>query len=76
MTSEANNGKIDKREENEAQLVSLYDEYYDKIAHYAYAQIGDKTEAEDIASEIFLKALESLKKYKSVAFRCRPGSSG
>ncbi len=64
MTSEAYRRKIDKRKENEVQLVSLYDEYYDKIAHYAYARIGDKTEAEDIASEVFLKALESLQEYE------------
>ena len=64
MTSEADKRKIDKREANETHLVSLYDEYYDKIAHYAYARIGDKAEAEDIASEVFLKALESLKEYE------------
>ena len=64
MASEAHNKKINKREENENQLVSLYDEYYDKVAHYAYARIGDKAGAEDIASEVFLKALESLKKYE------------
>lgn len=64
MTSEAYNKKTNKGEENKAQLVSLYDEYYDKIAHYAYVRIGDKTEAEDIASDVFLNALESLKKYE------------
>lgn len=64
MTAEAENRKTDRREENKAQLVSLYDEYYDKIAHYVYVRIGDKAEAEDIASEVFLKALESLKKYE------------
>ena len=64
MTSDAHSKRIDKREANEAQLVSLYDEYYDKIAHYAYARIRDKTEAEDIASEVFLRALQSLKKYE------------
>jgi RNA polymerase sigma-70 factor (ECF subfamily) len=28
-----------------------------------YSRIGDKTEAEDLASEVFLKALESIKTY-------------
>ncbi len=50
--------------EKEARLAGLYDEYFDKIAHYAYARIGDRTAAEDIAGEVFLKALESLKKYE------------
>jgi RNA polymerase sigma-70 factor (ECF subfamily) len=49
---------------NEAKLAGLYDEYYDKISRYVYVRIGDKTEAEDIASEVFLKALDSLKNYK------------
>ena len=48
----------------EAKLTSLYEEYYDKIARYAYAHIGDRTEAEDIAGEVFLRALDSLKSYK------------
>ena len=54
--------EVDKT--NQARLVSLFEESYDKIAHYVYSHIGDKTEAEDIASEVFLKALESLKTYK------------
>ena len=49
---------------NEIKLANLYEEYYDKIAHYAYVRIGDKSDAEDIAGEVFLKALQSLKSYK------------
>jgi RNA polymerase sigma-70 factor, ECF subfamily len=45
------------------QLTSLFEEYYDKVARYAYARIGEKAEAEDIASETFVKALESIKTY-------------
>jgi RNA polymerase sigma-70 factor (ECF subfamily) len=48
----------------EANLAGLYDEYYDKIARYAYARIGNKAEAEDIAGEVFLRALDSLKSYE------------
>jgi RNA polymerase sigma-70 factor (ECF subfamily) len=48
---------------NRDKLVSLYDEYYDKIANYIYSRIGNKTEAEDLASEVFLKALEAIKTY-------------
>lgn len=49
---------------NEAKLAGLYNEYYDKIARYAFLHIGDRTEAEDIAGEVFLKALDSIKSYK------------
>jgi len=64
MSAEASNGKTEARRANEAKLASLYEEYYDKIAHYAYVRIGHRTEAEDIAEEVFLKALESLKSYQ------------
>ena len=64
MTAEADRDKTEAREYNEAKLASLYEEYYDKIARYVFVHIGDRTEAEDIASEVFLKALQSLKSYK------------
>lgn len=50
--------------EYEARLASLYEEYYDRIAHYVYVRIGNKAEAEDIAGDVFLKALQSLKSYQ------------
>jgi RNA polymerase sigma-70 factor (ECF subfamily) len=51
------------RREKEATLASLYDEYFDKIAHYVFVRLGDRTSAEDIAGEVFLKALASLNSY-------------
>jgi len=51
-------------DEYESRLASLYEEYYDKLAHYVYVHIGNKEEAEDIAGEVFLRALKSLKSYK------------
>jgi RNA polymerase sigma-70 factor (ECF subfamily) len=64
MSAQADKGKAGDRKRSEAILADLYEEYYDKIAHYAYVRIGDKAEAEDIAGEVFLKALESLKSYE------------
>ncbi len=48
----------------EAKLGSLYKEYYDKIARYAFVRIGNRTDAEDIAGEVFLKALKSIESYE------------
>lgn len=45
-------------------LSSLYQEYYEKIARYAYARIGNRVEAEDLAGEVFLRALKSLGSYQ------------
>ncbi len=49
MSAEAGNGKTEAGKSNEAKLGSLYEEYYDKIAHYVYVRIGNRTEAEDLA---------------------------
>jgi RNA polymerase sigma-70 factor (ECF subfamily) len=63
MTFKATRGS-DAKGTYEDRLAGLYEEYYNKIAHYAYVRIGNRTEAEDIAGEVFLKALESLKSYE------------
>ncbi len=64
MTAGWNKGKKGPAREAEARLAGMYEEYYGKIARYVYTRIGDKTEAEDIAGEVFLKALESLNTYE------------
>jgi RNA polymerase sigma-70 factor (ECF subfamily) len=56
--------QIDEQREKESRLAGLYDEYFDRIAHYIYVRIGDRHEAEDLAGDVFLRALESLKSYK------------
>ncbi|APV44842.1 RNA polymerase sigma-70 factor, ECF subfamily [Dehalogenimonas formicexedens] len=52
--------KRDSLKEKENKLAGLFDEYYDRIVRYAYARIGDQRDSEDIASEVFVKALKSL----------------
>ncbi len=64
MTSRTETGKITRASENEACLSGLYDEYYDRIARYAFVRIGNTADAEDIASEVFLKALDSIDRYQ------------
>ncbi len=64
MASTTPYGANEEIRNNEARLASLYEEYYDKIARYIYTRIGDKSESEDLASEVFLKALKSIKTYR------------
>ena len=52
--------KPDALKQKQNKLAGLFEEYYDRIARYANARIGDQREAEDIASEVFVKALKSL----------------
>jgi RNA polymerase sigma-70 factor (ECF subfamily) len=41
----------------------LYQLFYPKLYNYAYLQLGDVQQAEDLASEVLLRVLESLKGY-------------
>jgi len=63
MSAEAKK-KIDEQREKEDRLAGLYDEYFDRVARYIYVRLGDRNEAENLAGDVFLKALESLKSYK------------
>ncbi|MBI4733701.1 MAG: sigma-70 family RNA polymerase sigma factor [Rubrobacteridae bacterium] len=42
----------------------LYDLYYDKIYSYVYFKVSNRFEAEDIAEQVFLKALESISSFE------------
>jgi len=64
MDNDFSGSKHKAGERNEYILSGLYEEYFDKIARYAYLRIGNRADAEDIAGDVFLKALKSLKSYK------------
>jgi RNA polymerase sigma-70 factor, ECF subfamily len=46
-----------------------YDDYYGLLFRYAAARLGDRGEAADIASQVFLEALHSIDRY---TYRGRP----
>ncbi|MBN1152499.1 MAG: sigma-70 family RNA polymerase sigma factor, partial [Dehalococcoidia bacterium] len=48
----------------EDRLAALFDTCYPRLARYAYARTGDRAEAEDIAADVFLRALESIDSYQ------------
>lgn len=64
MSSNTGKENSDIVRQNQDRLAGLYEEYYDKIANYVYARIGDRNESENMAGEVFLKALKSIKSYK------------
>jgi RNA polymerase sigma-70 factor (ECF subfamily) len=41
----------------------LYEKYFPKIYNYAFMQMGDVHAAEDLASDVMLKMIESINKY-------------
>ena len=53
-------------------VASLYSSYHPRIYNYAFLQLGDVHAAEDLASDVMLKMLESLDGYR---FRGRPFSA-
>lgn len=56
----------------EGALADLYSTYYPRVYNYAFLQLGDIQAAEDLASEVMLKVLESIRKYR---FRGTPFSA-
>ena len=48
---------------DEVALQSLYEKYYPKVYNYAFLQMGDVQAAEDLASDVMLKMLESIQRY-------------
>lgn len=48
----------------EEALAALYQTYYPKVYSYAFLHLGDVHAAEDLASEVMLKVLESLRSYR------------
>lgn len=48
----------------ESALADLYSTYYPRIYNYAFLQLGDIQAAEDLASEVMLKVLESIRSYR------------
>jgi RNA polymerase sigma-70 factor (ECF subfamily) len=49
---------------DERALAAIYEQFYPRIYSYALLQTGDTSLAEDIASEVMLKVLEALPRYR------------
>lgn len=57
---------------DEEALRALYENYYPRVYNYAFLQLGDIHAAEDLASDVMLKMLESIRSY---TFRGLPFSA-
>ncbi len=55
---------LDTLEDKETRLAGLFNECYSRLAGYAYARTGSRAVAEDIAGEVFLRALKALPSYR------------
>lgn len=52
------------QEQDKEAFARLYEAHFDKIYRYVYIRIGNKTEAEDLTQQVFLKALKSISSYR------------
>lgn len=50
---------------NSEAFARLYDMYIERLFRYVYFRVGDDQLAEDVTSEVFLKAWENLNHYKT-----------
>lgn len=56
--------KADELAQKHASIEALYESHYERVARYIAFRIGNVTEAEDMASEVFIRALRSVETYK------------
>ena len=52
------------KQRDQKAFAELYEEHFDRIYRYVALRIGDKTEAEDMTQQVFLKALQSISSFK------------
>ena len=52
------------KEGDQEAFTQIYEENFDRIYRYVVLKIGDRTEAEDMTQQVFLKALQSISSFK------------
>lgn len=66
------NGKHDPAARaKEDALASLFDQHYDGVVRYIFVRIGDRAEAEDLAGDVFLRAVKSLGSFRGTEEQMR-----
>ena len=56
--------QVNQLEGNRAGLVQLFETHYERVSRYIAVRIGSIDEAEDLASEVFVRALKAIDSYK------------
>ena len=72
LTPDEERSLVDRaRSGDQEALGALYDAYSDRLYRYCLTRVGDETDAEDLAEDVFLKVLGAIER-----FEWRPGDSG
>jgi len=56
--------KRSEKSDREDALTRLYEKCYERVTRYVFVRVGNLHEAEDLASETFVRALHSLDSYE------------
>jgi len=66
------NGKHDPAARaKEDALASLFDQHYDGVVRYIFVRTGNQAEAEDLAGDVFLRAVKSLGSFRGTQEQMR-----
>jgi len=57
-------GAPEARRRKEEALAGLFETHYERIVRYVAARVGRSGEAEDLASQVFVRAVEALDSYE------------
>jgi RNA polymerase sigma-70 factor (ECF subfamily) len=55
---------IRRAQRNPAEFAAIYHQFVDPVFSYLYSRLGNRQEAEDLTSQVFLEALEGLHRYR------------
>jgi RNA polymerase sigma-70 factor, ECF subfamily len=56
---------VRRAQQNDEQALSrLYEEYFERVYRYVVVRVGNRLDAEDITSQVFIKVVQSLPSYK------------
>jgi RNA polymerase sigma-70 factor, ECF subfamily len=56
--------QVNQLDGNRTALVQLFETHYERVARYIAVRIGSIDEAEDLASEVFVRALKAIDSYR------------
>ncbi len=57
-------GLVERAKRDPRQFGALYDRHFQQIYRFVYSRVREQTAAEDVTSEVFMKALKAIPRYQ------------
>src|SRR5579872_7188196 len=55
---------VDRAKRDTREFGALYDRHFQQIYRFVYSRVREQTAAEDVTSEVFIKALKAMPRYQ------------